>query len=54
MKVGDLVKHKEFGWTGIVTDKTLVHNGQVWYLIYALGISIQYTSSKWEVIKCAQ
>ena len=29
MKVGDLVKHKEFSWTGIVTDKTLVHNGQV-------------------------
>jgi hypothetical protein len=63
MKVGDLVKHKEFGWTGIVTDKTLVHNGQVWYRItlvhngqvwyriYALGISIQYTSSKWEVLK---
>ena len=51
MKVGDLVKHTELGWVGIVTDKTLVHNGQVWYRIYANGISMEYTSTKWEVLK---
>ena len=52
MKVGDLVKHIEHGWLGVVLDKTLVHNGDVWYRIYANGISIEYGSAKWEVIKC--
>jgi len=51
MKVGDLVKHTELGWLGIVTDKTLAHNGRVWYRIYANGISVEYTSTKWEVLK---
>ena len=51
MKVGDLVRHTEFGWLGVVTDKILVHNGHVWYRIYANGISIEYTSTRWEVLK---
>jgi hypothetical protein len=51
MKVGDLVKHTELGWLGIVTDKTLVHNGQVLYRIYFNGISSDFTSTKWEVLK---
>ena len=50
MMVGDLVRHTEFGWLGVVTAKTLVHNGRVWYRIYANGISIEYTSTKWEVL----
>ncbi len=51
MEKGDLVKHIEFGWLGIVADKTHTHNGRVWYRIYTNGISIQYTSSNWEVLK---
>jgi hypothetical protein len=51
MKVGDLVRHAELGWLGVVTAKTLVHNGQILYRIYANGISSEYTSTKWEVVK---
>ena len=51
MKVGDLVKHTEFGWLGIVADKTHTHSGRVWYRIYTNGISCDFTSAKWEVLK---
>lgn len=54
MQVGDLVKHTEFGWMGIVTNKTLVHNGRVWYRIYTNGISVEFTSTKWEVINASR
>lgn len=51
MKVGDLVKHTQFGWIGLITDKTLLPNGVVLYRIYSNGTSDDYTSYRLEVLK---
>jgi hypothetical protein len=54
MKLGDVVKHKRYGYYGTVEYSTFgfsIHTWKDGYLTKSLGFDARYLSKHWEVIE---